>query len=225
MGSRADEAVYHHIGAGEVQGITVELHYRPTFLCSPVHNRRLQRFFRQQASVQLSHQVSLDEGKSQVPVPTAAFNRIFLLAHISRHILQDGIGLRQMIDYYVLRQGFTSTEQADDQRLLRQCGLSSLAGAVMYVMQQLFRLSSDQLIVPADEPRGCFLLNEMMLGGNFGQHDKRVSTFARENRLGRNLQRLRRDLRLLRYFPSECIWEPLFRIWHFGWRYRHRHRS
>lgn len=225
MGSSADEAVYHHIGAGEVQGIDVELHYRPTFLCSPSHNRQLQRFFRQQASTQLSHQITLD-GKSAVPVPTASFNRIFLLAHISRHLLQDGIGLRQLVDYYyVLQQGFTPSEQAADQRVLHQCGLSTLAGAVMYVMQQLFRLSSDQLIVPADEPRGRFLLHEIMLGGNFGQHDKRVSTFARENRLGRNLQRLRRDLRLLRYFPSECIWEPLFRIWHLGWRYRHRPRS
>lgn len=225
MGSSADEAVYHHIGAGEVQGIAVELHYRPTFLCSPSHNRQLQRFFRQQAPIQLSHQITLN-GKSAVPAPTVSFNRIFLLAHISRHLLQDGIGLRQLVDYYyVLRQGFTPSEQATDQQLLRQCGLYTLAGAVMYVMQQLFSLSADLLIVPADEHRGRFLLNEIMLGGNFGHYDKRVSAFARENRLGRNFQRLRRDLRLLRYFPSESIWEPLFRIWHLGWRYRHRPRS
>ena len=49
--------------------------------------------------------------------------------------------------------------------------------------------------------------------GNFGKHDER-NRFGR-SKLGHNLQRVYRDMRLMRYFPGEALCEPLFRIWHF----------
>jgi hypothetical protein len=88
----------------------------------------------------------------------------------------------------------------------------------MYVMQQLFWLDDDHLIAKPDEWRGRFVLHEIMLGGNFGMYDKRVSQFARTTSIGHNIQRLRHDWRTLRYFPSESLWEPIFRLWHFVWR-------
>jgi hypothetical protein len=76
------------------------------------------------------------------------------------------------------------------------------------------------MLVPADERKGRFLLDEMLLAGNFGQFDKRLANS--HSQLSRNVQRLRRDLRFLTYFPSECLWEPVFRWYHFFWRLRFR---
>ncbi len=76
------------------------------------------------------------------------------------------------------------------------------------------------LIVPPNERLGRFLLDEILQGGNFGQYDARVKHDG--SQLSRNIQRLKRDLRLLRYFPSECLWEPVFRVYHFFWRVAHR---
>ena len=42
-----------------------------------------------------------------------------------------------------------------------------------------------------------------------------------EGRVMKNWQRIRRDFRMMRYFPSECLWEPVFRAYHFFWRMSH----
>lgn len=219
--AEAGMAVYHHIDYGTFMGTEVEVHYRPSFMHAPWHNRRLQRFFSEQIPVQFAHFRPMADGT--VAVPTVAFNRIYLLLHIGLHLIQSGIGLRQLVDYYyVLRQDMTDAERTETRQTLKHCGLTAIAGAVMYVMQQLFWLDEQHLLVPPDERRGRFLLNEMMEGGNFGQYDARVSAFARQTALGHNLERLRHDCRTLRYFPSESLWEPVFRLWHFGWRLFYR---
>jgi hypothetical protein len=75
------------------------------------------------------------------------------------------------------------------------------------------------LLVPPDERRGAFLMNEILYGGNFGQFDP-LSIQARTP-WRKNMLRLKRDWRLLTIFPSECLWEPIFRWWHFFWRQLH----
>ena len=217
----AGQAIYHHIDYGTFEGTDVEVHYRPSFMHNPLHNRRLQRFFQQQARQQMAHTVDMGGGK--VAVPTTGFNRIYLLVHIARHLFQTGIGLRQFVDYYyVLRQGLTETERAETRLTLSRCGLNDVAGAVMYVMKQLFWLDEACMPVAPDERRGRFLLNEVIQGGNFGQYDQRIGRFGRTSLIGKNLERLRRDWRTVWLFPSESLWEPLFRLWHFGWRWCYR---
>ena len=208
---------YHHVDFREVNGVEVELHYRPSFMNNPVHNRRLQRWFAEQQDVQFAHSVVLPDGAGAIQVPTHAFNRIFQMAHISNHFFHEGIGLRQLLDYYyVLQQGFTEEEREQDEKLLRRFGLYNVAAAVMYVLQKAFGLLQEHMLVATDEKRGRFLLNEIIQGGNFGQYDKRTKNHHSQR--GRNIQRLKRDARLMWLFPSECIWEPIFRVWHYFWR-------
>jgi hypothetical protein len=95
-----------------------------------------------------------------------------------------------------------------------------LAGAMMWVLHEVLGLEEKFLIVPVDVRRGQFLYEEIMQAGNFGQYDQRVDHHA--GQLYRNIQRLRRDMRLVRYFPSECLWEPVFRLYHFFWRMRYK---
>ena len=109
-----------------------------------------------------------------------------------------------------------------DRRLLqdelRRLGLWEFSGAVMYIMKEVFGLEDNRLIVPPDVKRGRLVLKEALEAGNFGQYDKR-NRFG-HSALGHNLQRLYRDMRLVRYFPEEALSEPFFRIWHFFWRKR-----
>ena len=214
------QPMYHHVEFAPMNGIEVELHYRPSFMYNPIHNRRLQRWFRQVAPEQFSHVVALPGDAGSVSVPTDGFNRIFQLAHIANHVTHEGIGLRQLLDYYyLLKQGFTDDERRHDEQLLRHFGLYPVARAVMYVLQECFGMKQELLLVPPDEWRGRFLLKEILLAGNFGQYDQRLA--GKHGRLSKNVQRLWRDLRFVRYFPSECLWEPVFRWYHFFWRLCH----
>lgn len=213
------KACYHHIEYPPFGGVTVEMHYKPSFLNNLTDNWRLQRWFRQVANEQFKHHLTLGNGE-EVSVPTNSFNRIFQMAHILNHVIYEGIGLRQLMDYYfLLKQGFTETEQRHDERLLKQFGLYGMARAVMYVLQTVFGLEDKYLLVPVDERKGQFLLDEILLAGNFGRYDERVK--QQQSQLAHNIERIKRDVRLVRFFPSEALCEPVFRTWHFFWRLAH----
>ena len=317
-----DEKVcYHHIGFPEYNGVEVEVHFRPSFLFCSRHNRRLQGYYERVMDEQFAHKVKLG-GQGEVAVPKAEFNLIFQLTHIFTHLMNEGIGLRQLLDYFfllkntdfigntngvsgntnggvfgantnctdntnrfsgnvdgdglLLNTDFTddtdkfsgnvdgdgfllntncsdntdkdggnvdgdgfllntnSTDFTDDtdriggnadgvdrrllQDELRELGLWEFAGAVMYIMKGVFGMEDNRLIVPPDVKRGRLVLKEVLEAGNFGQYDKR--NWFGHSALGHNLQRLYRDMRLVRYFPEEALSEPFFRIWHFFWRKR-----
>ena len=215
---------YHHADAGTYKGVAVEAHYRPSFMANPVHNQRMQEWFKTVQDEQFSHQVHLADEEGWVCVPTHAFNRVYQLTHIFKHVIQDGIGLRQIIDYYfVLKQGFTEEERVRDERLLRHLGLYKVASAVMWVLKEALGMEERCLLVKPNKKLGSFLLDEIMLSGNFGQYDPRVKHGV--SQWEKNLQRLKRDWRLVWYFPSECLWEPAFRWYHFFWRLRHEGHS
>lgn len=214
------KACYHHVDYGEYNGVEIEIHYRPAYINNLICNGRLQRWFRQNALEQMTHRIVLKSPSEEISVPTLAFNRIFQMAHISNHVIQEGIGLRQLLDYYyLLMQGLSEEEKMNDERLLRRFGLYHVAAAVMYVLHEVFGLKQEQMIVPMDERRGRFLLEEIMISGNFGKYDKRLE--GKRSAFDKNMSRLKRDFRFLRYFPSECLWEPVFRIYHFFWRISH----
>ena len=106
------------------------------------------------------------------------------------------------------------------QKELKELGLWKFAGAIMYIMQEVFGMPASWLIVPPNEKYGKFVLNEVLEAGNFGKHDER-NRFGK-SKLGHNLQRVYRDIRLVRYYPAEALSEPFFRVWHFFWRVKNK---
>jgi len=312
-----EKACYHHIEFPSYKGVEVEVHYRPSFLLCFWHNRKLQKYYERVKEEQFSHRVMLGE-QGEIAIPTAEFNLIFQLTHIFSHLMNEGIGLRQLLDYYYVlcdfykvyqnfskthpssltlkggstafpkplspqgtgdvtapprrseplrskvggpskvspdcagwdrrdaigdmtsataatstdtsataaRSSFAANSSAAIDRVqkeLNELGLWKFAGGIMYIMQEVFGMPASRLIVPPNEKYGRFVLNEVLEAGNFGKHDAR-NRFGR-SKLGHNLQRVYRDIRLVRYFPAEALCEPLFRIWHFFWRLKHRRQS
>ena len=267
-----EKACYHHIEFPSYKGVEVEVHYRPSFLLCFWHNRKLQKYYERVKKEQFSHRVMLGE-QGEIAIPTAEFNLIFQLTHIYAHLMNEGIGLRQLLDYYFVLCDFykvyqnfsnpsvslskgsstfspspSSSESGDVTALwcseplrykvggpskvtpdcagwdrlgvvqeeLKELGLWKFAGAIMYIMQEVFGMPASRLIVPPNEKYGKFVLNEVLEAGNFGKHDAR-NRFGK-SKLGHNLQRVYRDIRLVKYFSAEAMSEPFFRVWHFFWR-------
>ena len=210
---------YNHIDAGEFNGISVEVHHRPRFLNNFIHNYRLQKWINEKREEQFGHRVALPEINRQIAIPTVDFNLVFQLAHIYGHVLQGGIGLRHLIDYYYLLIANSGEKKDYYSYIFKQLGLYKIAQAVMWVLNTLVGLKKDYLIVLADERIGRMLTQIIMEGGNWGQYNPQVQTAT--NFVGRNWHRLKRDSQLMRYFPSECLWEPVFRVYHYFWRRRY----
>ena len=212
------KACYHHIDFLKAGDIPVEVHYRPSWLNNPFHNHRLQRYFLEHADEQFVNRQS-----QGFAVPTWDFNVVFLLSHIANHLLHEGIGLKQIIDYYYLLRSHTERRSIDSyEQEFRRLGLLPFARQLMWVLHQVLGLDEHLLVARQDERRGRLLLSEMVAGGNFGKYDERPLSGFYSSGLMSNLQRVVRDLRMMRYFPSESLWEPAFRIWHYFWRRRHR---
>ena len=306
-----EKACYHHIEFPSYKGVEVEVHYRPSFLLCFWHNRKLQKYYERVKEEQFSHRVMFGEQR-EVAIPTVEFNLIFQLTHIFSHLMNEGIGLRQLVDYYYVlcdfykiyqdfsnpsvslskgsstfspspsssgsgdvtapsrcseplrskvggpskvspncagwdrrdaigdmtsataststdtsataaRSSFAANSSAAIDRVqkeLKELGLWKFAGGIMYIMQEVFGMPASRLIVPPNEKYGKFVLNEVLEAGNFGKHDAR-NRFGRL-KLGHNLQRVYRDIRLVKFFPAEALCEPLFRTWHFFWRLKYK---
>ena len=83
-----------------LDGVPVELHFFPCYMNNPIYHARLQKWFRRNADLQCSHIVSLPDGAGDIAVPTTAFNVVYQLTHLYHHFFDEGIGMRQIIDYY-----------------------------------------------------------------------------------------------------------------------------
>ena len=389
-GSSLQESL-NHIGL-TVHGVSVELHSTPALLNSPLHNSRLQRWLKRNADLQCSNRIALPDNAGEVAVPTLSFNIIYQLCHLFHHCFYEGVGLRQIVDYYFVLKNtdfsgntdegagntdrdevflntdftdstdrfsgntdgggfllntdytdstdsssgdfevdgcflntdytdftdrfsgntdegcfllntdcmdstdsssgdfevdgcflntdytdftdrfsgntdegcfllntdcmdstdsssgdfegdgcFLNTDCADFldsssgglgevdsggalvalQEELKWLGLWEFAGAVMYVLREVMGLDEKRMVCAPDERRGRLLLEEIMAGGNFGHYDTR-NHFG-QGALWHNIQRFRRDWRMLRFYPSEALSEPLFRVCHFLWRWKQKH--
>ena len=86
------------------------MHYRPSFLLCFSHDRKLQKYYERVKEEQFSHRVMLGE-QGEIAIPTVEFNLIFQLTHIYAHLMNEGIGVRQLVDYYYVLCDFYKVYQ------------------------------------------------------------------------------------------------------------------
>lgn len=206
-----------------LDGVPVELHFFPCFMNNPIYHARLQKWFRRNADLQFSHIVSLPDGAGDITIPTSSFNVVYQLTHLYHHFFDEGIGMRQIIDYYyVVNNGELLVIRDSLQKELKHLGLWKFAGAVMYVLHETLGLSEEKMIAPMDEKRGKLLLTEILNGGNFGRHFTKYGHFTQQGMAKKYFLKIWRNMHFVRYYPAEALSEPIFRTWHFLWRLKHR---
>ena len=90
-----------------LDGVPVELHFFPCSMNNPIYHARLQKWFRRNADLQCSHIVRLPDGAGDIAIPTTAFNVVYQLTHLYHHFFDEGIGMRQIIDYFLVVNDFS----------------------------------------------------------------------------------------------------------------------
>ena len=305
--------LYYHVEYHTDNGTEVEMHYRPSFLCSPIRNMRMQRWFKELFDVCLQNRCRLG-----FPVLTSSVNVVYQLVHLHRHVFEGGVGLRQLMDYYfALRVWHNDVMECKDLQtqgmwseglgtpvmsaqkvmaVIRSFGMGKFAGAVMFVINEVFgganenekgqrrtrretdgcpqadfvgeressefkqnlnggpqaddgeeqvliirtsfilsgahqatQVSDERLMIndgpwllcEPNEKEGRILLEEIMKGGNFGQYDTRDAALKKGGMVKHGVWKLKRVMRLVRSYPEEALWEPVFRFYHLIWRLSH----
>ncbi len=212
------ELRYYHVGYRE-KGVEVELHFMPGIMNNPIYNRRLQKYYCKIADKGCV-MAELPDVVGSIPLPTPEFNVVFQLAHMMHHFFDEGIGLRQFVDYYfVLKvQKDRRWKMENGRETLRYLGLWKFAGAVMYIMGEVFHLEDKFMIAPVDEKRGKLLMEEILKGGNFGRKSRLTKLSVGRKYFAKTW----RNVQLVREYPAEAVCEPFFRTWHYLWRVLNR---
>ena len=208
------EIGYHHIELSYFK-TPVEMHFFPSFMGNVWHEYKLRRFFNHRKEAQFEMFTPLPDNLGSICTLTDDFNRVFQLSHLMHHFFFEGIGLRQMIDYYyLLGRGISEAERDETNRILKQVGMYKFASAVMYVMKEILGLDDKYLLMPPNKRIGRILGSEILQGGNFGFYDKRYS-FAGKSVYSQYFLEIYRNLHFALDFPSETLWgRPVSRWWH-----------
>ena len=211
---KCGRAVIHHIDVEVFDDVPVEVHFVPSYAYSLPRYRAYRRFFNE-----YKNECFVTSGLGFC-VPSLGFNVVYMLLHIFRHVFHEGIGLRQLMDYYFVLRNFklNLNRNVNANKALREMGLLRFAAAVMYVEREVFGLQKEYMLCEPDEKAGRFLLDEIMRAGNFGQYDPRVREAHSGGMLKLYIKNVKRISGMVRYYPSEVLWAPFWKVGHFVWR-------
>ena len=204
------DILYQESKAGVFLDTEVEVHFHPCKMYNPFDNARLQRFFDKNTPIRDDVSISY---------PDTRFNAVFCMAHMFRHYLEGGIGLRQMLDYYYILNNLNPADRKSVMREIKRLGMGRFAASVMTLMWYNFGLEQEFLLCPPDMKLGKKLVNDVIVMGNFGVLDKRNYTPENETKWARFLRKNRRVFANFRYYPHEIIWSPFARIGQYVWRW------
>lgn len=202
---------YKHLHLNLWDDTEVEMHYRVEVLLNLWKNRRLQKWFR-------SNDALLYSDKNGLTTPTTLFNVFYILLHIYRHFLYEGVGMRQIVDYYFVLKAVNRDKLDVSYSLeaVSKFGMERFAKGLMWVMQEALGMRKDFMLWEPDKKDGKYILEEVMAGGNFGHHDQRLTHGG--GKWNTVKQVCKHNWHLMSHYPADVIWAPVWFVWHKCWK-------
>ena len=208
---------YKHLHLRLWDDVEIEMHYRVEVLLNLVKNVRLQKWFK-------AHEDDIFENQDGMVTPTVEFNVFYILLHIYRHFLFEGVGLRQFMDYYFVLKKYNEPPNYNSD-LNRSCiandaikefGMERFACGVMWVLGEVFAMNPNMMICEPSEKEGRFILHKIMDGGNFGHYDPQINHKGGGMAYVTNV--IRHNFHIFTHYPSDTIWAPVWLVWHKCWK-------
>ena len=213
-GQKNIEWDYKHLQLTIWNDVEVEMHYRVEVLLNLKKNKKLQRWFADHKDLMFSEIDGLT-------TPNTEFNVFYILLHAYRHFLYEGVGLRQIIDYYfVLKANANGKTPAVALDAMESLGMEKFAKGLMWLMQEVLGLSRQWMLWEPDEKEGKYILEQVMQGGNFGHHDNRLT--YKGGKMGTIKAICRHNWHLVSHYPQEIIWSPIWFVYHKCWKMAHK---
>jgi len=219
LGQKNVEWDYKHLHLKVWDDTEVEMHYHVEVLLNLWKNKKLQKWFKTHTDELSSHTDCTDN--TDLITPTTEFNVFYILLHIYRHFLYEGVGLRQIVDYYFVLKNLNlndnlNVNESYAYKAVREFGMIKFAKGLMWVMHEALGMPREWMLWEPDEKEGRYILEHVMTGGNFGHHDKRLKHSG--GKLSAVKAILTHNLHLLTHYPSDVIWAPVWIVWHKVWK-------
>ena len=230
---------YKHLHLDIFEDAEVEMHYHVEVLLNLWKNRRLQKWFREHqdavfgtskntkssngsriGELENSHtNTNCTNDTNGFVTPSVEFNVFYILLHIYQHFLYEGVGMRQIMDYYfVLRmvQEFKGLRVQEYVEAVREFGMEKFAKGLMWVMQEVLGMPRGWMLWEPDEKEGQFILSHILEGGNFGHYKARKVNV--KGKIGTFLRICSHNLSIFTHYPYDTLWAPIYFMWLKLWK-------
>lgn len=191
----------------------IEHHTRMIDIYSPFARSYIKELIEKEDSLL---QVIEIEGEA-IAIPSYILNQVQTNAHILKHYLGFGIGLRQFCD--VARLCYSKTEDTDVSELksiYKKIGIGKWMNVMHNFLVKELGLPEDRLPYPLEKDYNTQpILQDVLHSGNFGFHDIRYqdekgNISKRNNKRDNILKRiLPHTFKVLTLAPNEVIWYPI----------------
>lgn len=197
------EETFKHIHFPIFDDAPVDVHSSPLRFYSAHYKKRLDCWIEQNKSEQFAHKIKLTGIEIEVNVPTRFFNVIYQMGHMMIHTFDEGVGLRQVVDYFYVLRGLdvSANEISEMSATLKRLGMYKFAQAIMWIEAIVLGLPTGQCLVEPNENLGRKLLCDILEGGNFGHHSERYG--GRKGFYYRGIVEALRDLKWFFINPRE----------------------
>lgn len=192
--------------------VHLEVHFIPSWFYNPFINKKFYQWYSKIEDKQF-----VNDYQGLFCMPTISFNLVYSLVHIYKHLFDEGIGLRQLLDYYFILTHSNSEERNGAFKTLCDLRMKNFTGAVMYVLKEVCSLEERLFLTSPNPYLGEKMLLNILRDGNFGHYND-SNVHGKENRLQRGIRNIKHNTLLLLHYPSEVIWSPIWKCWHWYWR-------
>ena len=200
------EVNYHHIDMPCFRDVEVEAHFVPSYFNNFYQNKRFQKW------CEIFQKSTVSSGFLTTP----DFNVVFTFQHLYRHLVGEGVGLRQVLDCMMaLRQDF---DREEAKKTIESLGMVKVCRAVSGILCTYFNMTEEECLFPPSEREADFLMADMWRGGNFGHNEKNREFTPAKSKFVNFLKNTKISLRYVTHYPSEILWSVIFRVQNYFWR-------
>ena len=140
-------------------------------------------------------------GEEKCLIPDEKHHCLILLIHMAGHLTSEGVGLRHLCDWAAFLNQITDEDfDSEFAEMLQTCGLYRFAQIITLVCEKYLGMPKRSWSGEADETLLEDLLNDILVGGNFGFKDRsRYQQIKYIGRVGDEAAEQRKPLRQVIY--------------------------
>ncbi|TDS13800.1 nucleotidyltransferase family protein [Sphingobacterium paludis] len=183
-----------------------------------LHNPFVKSFLKRLEKKEQLNRITLQVGEESVFLPSALLTYVQVNAHILKHLLSFGIGIRQLCDSARICFQYAHVIDGEELRqVYRKLGILKWIDLLHMLLVKYIGLEATSLPFPLPKNgQADWMMKEILVAGNFGFHDDRVD-LAREDQTNQRVDSFKRwknnFRRYIAYAPQETIFFPLVQFY------------
>ena len=151
---------FYHVEFKTPNNVDIEVHHRPSVFIQIKDDE-----FQKVLMTELEDVTLTPEGFYS---PSLRLALLMQLAHIQKHFLKSGIGLRQYMDYFFLLTHSTEADRDFVWKYAKNFGMQYACAAIMGVLELIFGLPREKMLCKPSRIRGKYMYKLSLKEGNFG---------------------------------------------------------